>query len=551
MAKVNNDKGNMKGDTKVYNGRTKNRNRGKPTRNDSYKKSPVKEKDVANDVRWYLKNGAMTESVGRFSFNNALGDRIVFNPSLGPGAAGTNRSGTIHLPGIAAIYTVPCCGRAIDEVDPVNVAAVDIYSFVRHANSGHANYDPADLMLYFMTMDSIYTFWSWMTRIYGVCKTYSQVNRYIGDALITACGADPDDIRANLAQFNTYINQFAVQASVLAVPGDMTLFARHSWMYQNVYMDEDNAKAQLYLYAPAALHKYTLDDESKGMLQAFPVCQGMSDDRTIFTGIPRKNTFAQIMAMGDELLNAALSQEDVGIMSGDVRKAYGPEKLWRFAQLPLDYAISPIYSEEVLLQIHNTDYTGLMLGVLEDHEGTLTATVDAGRALSITQRGGIGSSCLHFFPLVGANPTICYTKLLDSWHPDPTPEEVIVASRNKVIGMKLATTFKVGGANIMTCSLQGFGSELCLVNFIWKYDNGQLASYSDYNYTPAVTNRIMAIQQIVSKFNEYPLFYMYDGNLGITDVVGEVTNYTTLDTSEIINLHRTALLSMFNVPTLG
>lgn len=520
-----------------------------------YKRSPRVEKDVANDPKWYLKNGVLPKGVANFSFDQPTGDKIVLAPyGFNNSSGADDTAGTFHMPGIGAIYTVPCCGRAMDETDPVNVAALDIYSWVRHANSGHANYDPADLMIYLLAMDSIYTYWSWMTRLYGVCKTYSQTNRYVGDALVKACGGDPADIRKHLAEFNAYINQFAISASVLAVPATMTFFARHSWMYQNVYMDEDNPKAQFYCYAPAALHKFELDDESKGMLKAFPVCLGMSEDRKTFTGFPIFNTFDQITVMGDNLLQAALQQEDCGIMSGDIRKAYGAEKLWRFAQLDLDYSIAPIFSEEVLLQIHNSNFTGLILGVMNiDDVGKITLTGDAGKALSITQNSAIGSSSLRFFPIIGSNPANYYTRILDTWKQDVTPEEVMVATRNMLMTTHMQQNMNIGGVNVNAASLQACGSELCITMKIFTYDNGQLMVYSDFSPTATEFNRNQQIQNIVSKFNEYPLYYWFitdaNGHRYVSDVVGELTNFTTLDLVNLQNLHKTALLSMFNVPS--
>ena len=106
-----------------------------------------------NDVSWYSKNPALLESVGKLSFGNPLG--ATFNLS--------NDQLTVDLaddearvPGIAVINTVPGPGEGHDFTSAANIAARNIYSFVRHANSGHSNYDSVDLMLYLLAMDEAY-----------------------------------------------------------------------------------------------------------------------------------------------------------------------------------------------------------------------------------------------------------------------------------------------------------------------------------------------------------------------------------------------------------
>lgn len=545
------EKDKMKSNSKVPRRKGTNNQRKRDFYKD--KKEPKVEKDVANDPKWYLKNGALPKSVANFSFDYATGDKVVISPfGYRAGTAADDAAGTMHIPGIGVIYTVPCVGRALDETDPVNVAAMDIYSNVRHANSGHANYDPPDLMIYLLAMDSIYTYWSWMTRLYGVCKTYSQTNRYIGDALITACGGDPNDLRKHLAEFNAYINQFAIAASVLAVPANMSLFARHSWMYQNIYMDEDNPRAQFYLYAPAMLHKFELDAESKGMLKAIPICMSTTDDGTSFLDY-RKLTFDQITTIGDTMLQAALQQEDCGIMSGDIRKAYGVDQLWHFAQLDLNYAVAPIFSEEVLLQIHNSNFAGDLIGYLDDSVTPMVAKQDVTTGLSITQRAGIGEGALRFFPILGAAPGSYHTKILDTWKDDTSPEAILVATRNMFMATRIKEFLSIGGVQVVAAALQTCGSELCLFMKIFKYDNGQLTAYSDFKSEPTGTHRNQLVQNIVCKFNEYPLYYWLttSNNMRyIEDVVGELTNFTTLDMNNLLNIHKTALLSMFNVPNM-
>lgn len=127
-------------------------------------------KCAPNDPSWYAANSALLRDSASFSFNNPLGNRITLSGA--PSSVSISR--TFAIPGVYAIYCGPSIGRSLDNSSPVNIAARNIYSFVRHANSGHSNYDAPDLMLYLLAMDQLYSGLAFMSRAYGVMSQYSQ-----------------------------------------------------------------------------------------------------------------------------------------------------------------------------------------------------------------------------------------------------------------------------------------------------------------------------------------------------------------------------------------
>jgi len=504
-----------------------------------------------NDASWYLVNGQLAKDVASFSFNNATGDRMVFAPNELYGSGLPNAY--FRMPGIASLLTGPTIGVSVDATSPINVASRNIYSFVRHANSGHSNYDPNDLMTYLMAMDSIQTYWSYLVRIYGVTQTFQQRNRYIGDALLKAMGVQASSIRSNLAEFRSYINQFAIQASVLAVPNTMSYYLRHAWMYQNVYCDEDNPKAQLFMYVPAYLYKYAIMDNGAGGLQAKLLTVDKTSQGNIKDGI-KLNTFGDLVTYGDDLLNAALTQEDVGIMSGDILKAYGSDKIYRFNQIDESYAIAPVFSEEVLAQFHNSTFAGRRIAYLDlSGGGTGVYRIDAERALSVLQNNEVGKGWLEFAPAFINAAELNYTQLLDLWVADPSPELCLVASRNKMV----ATPSGVGVVDIKGEPIsshtayvaQTIGSEIILDVTISVYDDaaGDTVTYDVFprSNTGYNTN----VVGFTTKFNQFPLLRgTANKNSAVTFPVGEVSNYALLNYVDIAPMHKTALLSMFGVP---
>lgn len=510
----------------------------------------VSKKSVANDPNWYLVNGQLAQNVANFSYNLATGERIHMAPDIttGTGLKPTN----MRLPGVCAVHTGPSIGIANGATSPVNVAMKDIYSFVRHANSGHANYDAPDLMLYLLAADSVQTFWAYMVRAYGIARVYSQVNRYMGDAMLTAMGIDAASLRANMPQFLAFINQYAIKASVLAVPNTMTYFLRHQWMYQNIYMDEDNPKAQTYMYVPSYLYKYHINDAtSAGELIPVWLCDRTGTNGIIDSAPPK--SWGEITSIATEILDAMLSQEDCGIMSGDILKAYGSDKLFRFDQIPTEYAISPVYSEEVLAQFHNTDFIGHFVGVPKTFDGTVKVQVDADTAFTVSQATGIGTGTLSCNPYILGSAWNAYSKFLDFWKDDVTPEMSLVASRNKVHAtlVNYPAVFKAGGAitNPIVMALESVGSEFVICAVIHYYDSltGILNSVDVMPGTASATTYNTAVVAQSTKFNEFPLLPgVAAGYLNMP--VGEMSNFTVISGTEVTAMHNCAMLSMFGVP---
>lgn len=293
-----------------------------------------------NDWQWYAHNEQLLRDVASFSYSWPTGAELNI-----PSHRGLDSS---SIPGIMAFYLNPAVGFAASPMSPLNTAARNIYSFVRHANAGHSNYDAPDLMLYLLAMDSAYSLVSFMKRAYGLLSVFTYENRYYSDAILTANRLDPDDFRMHMADFRAFINTYAVRIGSMCIPSSMSYMARHMWMYENVYLDSDTAKAQTYLYAPNAFYKFGLDTEGNGMLQ--------------YTRFSRENdtpwTFKLLAQFALDLIEPILSSEDCNIMSGDILKAFGADGVFKLVGIPENYQCLPTYSPEVQSQIENLTMMG-------------------------------------------------------------------------------------------------------------------------------------------------------------------------------------------------
>nr|AVA30679.1 capsid protein [Picobirnavirus sp.] len=309
-----------------------------------------------NDPNWYALNPQLLKDSASFPYAWPLGNRL----NVGEYGADLNKG---SLPGIMAMNWIPTFGNALDATSPINVASVNVYTKVRHDNSGHANYDHADYMLYLMAMDSVYAFHAWMRRAYGVALTYSNVNRYFPRAAVEAMGVSFGDIQKHLADFRQYINLYAVKASALAIPASMSIMTKHYWMSEGMYFDSNQDKPQTYIFNPLGFYKFVLDGTpAVGGLEFVPLFGDITNDQGVDTPndpIAGPLTFKQIMEYGDALLAPIIADEDFGIMSGDTLKSFGVGGCYTLPATEETYTVVPSYVPEVLDQIQNATFIGL------------------------------------------------------------------------------------------------------------------------------------------------------------------------------------------------
>lgn len=516
--------------------RTHNRNSSKGSSNkgsdDAKFESSIQPvvKAGVNDISWYAQNPQILADAASLAFATPLGGKYNVGSAY-PGAS-TN----VSIPGICALRIVPAVGISTDNSSPVNIAARNIYSFTRHANSGHSNYNSPDQMIFLMAMDNLYSLHAWMTRIYGVMRFYIPTNRYLAKALVESMGVDFEDIEGNMADFRFFINTLAVKMSSLCTPASMSYFSRHRWIYSNVYLDEPTVKAQCYHFTPDYFLRY---EEMTGA-QTFGVLK--------LTPIMTELSFSALRGIANSMVAAVMESEDMNIMSGDILKAFGEGNVLRIPTIDEDYVCVPVYNPEVLSQIHNTRIVGsLFYESLDDP--FVSQNPDNGAILFNPQfRGYRGNKTDVLFDLPVDNPT---------------PGDVMVASRLSVMS-QIETEVPLN-PNEVLFSIDSCGSDICSTATIVTFeevDNVWAAVKTDTTgimLFGADQGVLMSNVDLISKwhhFEQHPRILMVsddDEIVGTTFLGGfsDTSNFTIVTADDLRKMHECALLSMFDVPGNG
>lgn len=501
-----------------------------------------------NDVSWYTKNSQMLVDAASLSYNQPLGSQVNYTSIFESITSDvTLANGVRSIPGLMSLNLVPTIGVSTDSSSPANLAAQNIYSFVRYMNSGSKNYDQADLMLMLVAMDNIYAFWNFGKRAYGVLSTYSQYNWYLPKVLFSAMNLDFDDFRQNISDFRAWLNQAAAEISSFCVPATMSYFVRHSWLYSNVFKDSNTLKAQLYMFNPAWFYKYEeTESQYGGSLTPQPFCENHS---TPFT-------FSEFKAYYRNLMDAVAYSEDIGVMSGDILKAYGQSKLFTLSKVDPEYTVTPVYVEEVLNQIHNSTVHPVFIG-------NSLANDALKNSYTITQNSSTGF--LAFNPYVSAPQLYRVGAIINMPWDNVTPDNTMVGTR--LTGVTYAAS--PSGNTLPSARFTAIGSEfVCRRTVYWlqKPASGlgeatiQSSSLQDiYRLsTTTFTNEPNTLRDIslLSQFDWHPLTMMAHYNsagssLILDGFVGDVNNYT-IQAANVINLmHLTAVMSEFDIPQIG
>lgn len=510
----------------------------------------------SNDPQWYFKDANVLKDVASFSYQARLGSNSHFD-QLEAGSTATGQdinylSAISSIPGVMAIEIAITPGIAETAQSPVNLAATNVYSFVRYKNSGASNYDSPDLMMYLLSMDSLYAMWNWMKRIYGIASTYSQTNLYYPRALMDANCVDLDDVLANLANFRAFLNIKAGELSAFCVPATMTYNIRHSWMFSNVYTDSDTNKAQTYMFVPSYFYKYEENVSQKGgQLVPVPILMNMPT---------AKFTVAQLMQMFNTMIQAVQQSEDIGVMSGDILKAYGEGGLFTISTFDADYKVEPTYSREVLSQIENAH-------VLCSESRLATTLTPA--MFTITQDPN--TNWILFHP-TGMAPGVINEvdqQYLNFHWDSPTPEDVMVATRLKA---GIFDDHDGSGSHVDTC-----GSEIAISAWMYVYgfSNDKTVKHpgtAPLTGQPSILNKyyvpknlmlgtggvdptfqdvdiVLSTLMLLSSFDWHPQVNVWDAATRVW--IGpflDCDKYTLINANNVESLNIVALLSEFNVP---
>lgn len=528
-----------------------------------------------NDPRWYSTNPMLLKDAASIPFSWSTGTRITTGFAAKP---------TFIVPGISTISLMPTFGYSDSTVEAMNIAAFEQYSFVRHANSGSANYDAPDLMLYCMSIASVVSFLQFVKRVYGVANLYSQRNRYLPRFLVESMGVDFDSVIENLADFRYRTNVLIHKVASFAIPANFTLYQRQAFLYSNVYCEGTSVKDQMYLYVPDGFCMYGISrsDVKSGKLYYMPFDPAYANVDPSFTAtMPKptngKFTTETLMQYGDNLLTTIMRSEDLNIMSGDILKAYGDGGILKFSTLEENYMVVPMFDIGVLEQFKNAKfyqpaiYNNIDGGAFGQQLWSVAARTNVKAAEGVTP---YWPSLVSYYTraekygtlrsMVTTQTNVQSTvglraqanQLLTTTTAEVTPELVMESSR-LIVAASTTDYVSVGSDTVANnYPVMYYGSEIPVWLKFWQIgfddETGEaqlksvdinstyLSGTSDAALTALSYGRYFDFCPEINGAPSRGYFYAFD-----------LDNYAVLTPPDLKRLHEAAILSMLNVSSIA
>lgn len=497
-----------------------------------------------NHISWYVPDPNLLADVASVPFNYRIGDTLPIGTATS--TTGVLVDGTWVEPGSCTIRFVPTYGDLVDSQSAGNIASTAVYSWVRHANSGSRNYDAVDLMLYLLAMDSIYAGITWCQRLISCIMGYSRDSVYPPRGWIESMGVSFNtSLIGDLPAMRARLNSMILKATTLAVPRTLPIYERHAFMCSNVYCDNTEQVTQYYVFNPDVLWKFQLEssESAKGMLAPVKFGTiGLTNEAGYATLSSSGAPWDQYFNVVEELINSLYGDEDAGIMSGDILKAYGTEGIFKLTTVPEDLVVVPIYDAEMLEQIHSAYAVGkfdLNNSTIKQDIPTTATSPYLVAALNFTNAGKLG--------------LISRSRLLDL-HLDVTPENIMRATR------------LCGPADTLNSAVSGYGTEIVtwISAIVWDPALGFRSytvdsepawfTYDGTSYSPSPTQTYASMY--LDTFFRAPILYpkvaFYSGSTTRDRQIpfGMTSKCTVLSSENLRQLNQVAILGCFNVPRL-
>lgn len=538
--------------------------------------------DTANAITGGIKNvgGALTSVIGKsndpswYNLDPAIVKdvaRIPFGAPLGSLKTRMYRGTTVpREPGIMHLWFAPClcAGDGPSESAAINVAAKNIYAYVRHENSGATNYEAVDMQMFLISMASALSMLSWGQRLYSLLREAKAEDRYYPQAYIYAFTQGDAQATADwfehINDLRATINQVAIRLSAFNIPAILPLFKRWVWLSGTIFKDAPVKKSQQYLFSPEIY--YVWNDEAGSAVAT--------------SAKPAFTSYSNYVAAMTTIVNSFITSEDFGIISGDMLKAYGYESMVKVNSIDDDYHVESVYSDEVLSQISNAKIAGApALSVNGNNPWSL---VQSNNGLIYQGTLATGYAPVTVMPTIAATtsattytidqsngPNFNYS-YLNMYKDDASPDDVMVATR---LTATLSPILTGTGSNYFYAQVSSAGTEIVTtVDLVYLNTTGQptistvASSYLVIQATLAVggediLNETVSINwRMLEKFDWAPYVSVIAERINTTtntidqyykwDNV-EVQNYYYIEQQELTAMHAVAQLSLFGVPLVG
>lgn len=299
-----------------------------------------------NDFAWYNKNPQLLTSAGSIIFSKRYGDLYTSYRYTGTSKM-TVESGNRSVGGVIRARFTEFISAQGSDADPINIAAKNLYTWLRHKNSGAKVYQQSDLIQVLLSSGSVKVAIEFAKKIIRCVASYSPVNRFTMRGVVPYNAAEFTNITQNLANYTARLNLIIAKATSIVIPKDIPVFARWKWLAANVWRDDELSKCSYYSFDPENLWHYDWVNHKCTMVSIV------------------KPTFKDLLDAIELEIDNLLSYDDYGTISGDILKAYDESGLDVTTGMNLGEVLEAAHDPDAIRQFKNMVVTGNQIGTYE------------------------------------------------------------------------------------------------------------------------------------------------------------------------------------------
>lgn len=493
---------------------------------------------ATNDPEWYTRNASLTIASASIPFPNRPGMR--FNPLESGPNFGTPLN-KYEIPGVAVLNWAPTIGKAAEPTDPINVAGKELFAQVRSVFSGSIEADAPDFIIYLMALDSIFAYIGGLKRLYTIVSQYSPDNYYVPEKLLKSLGfltKHIQQLQTGKMQLFNNVQTLIGMVQKFQCPAVFPVFARHYWLNNNIYTDEASLNSQWYMFNMSLCYKYsTLETPDK-------VNAGGLTPTLAFGVYPTDvDIVGELFNRGKAMIDALAASDDAYIISGYLRRAYDGAPQFTVEPLSLDANYAPVYDPVVLMQIENS-FTPVGIKPPLIKPDTLSVTLNVSQD---PKTNCVLCSMDYSSFSLGTTFSRCQPKTLLSLRSDaPGAVDVVEASR-------LINTPSEDGSYVVAATELLFG---------WSYNGQDVDQFKVLNTSEVRANGAEAASTLftisnLSAFDWHPRIEIVSflspeaTEPNTIHLAWDVHNVTSISTTQMVDINRVCLYSLFNAFNVG
>lgn len=419
---------------KTNKNKTKYRTNGKRNDYDKTKDRKSCEKDyrddksIVNNPEWRKFNDVLSTQVMSFPFTSIAGAASNLS-SVPKGIA----YGNFNPAGIMRFDVNPSVGYSDSDTSAANQAARYLYTKLSANNMKTTQYGPQDVLMALLSLGEVVSMSTYCRRALGLLGTVNPRNWYYPKAIISAMGITYDDFVKNASIYRTRYNYIAAIASAIAFPANINYFSSCRALFNDVFLDHSTGLAQTYMFVPSTY--WNLNEKAEGG-SALETTAFVPPIITLEAPPPTVN-FSTYLDKLEGVINNLMTSATLQYLYADVLKYVGNNggALLSLETVSDDYAVLPVYSEEVLGWIENAIIMGApettsVKGSTPSNNVTTDAGTNAIKYCPMFKR--------HVLPATADQPAIIAKRVdvsvfsnpvLNFHNDDPSIDERIIATR--------------------------------------------------------------------------------------------------------------------------